>query len=58
MLYMCITVCGAESASIWSTMLREVLSEILLEGLTTMLLPCTLVQGNYIIAHLFDFRNS
>lgn len=58
MLYMCITVWGAESASIWSTMLQEVLSEILLESLTTMLLPCTLVQGNYIIAHLFDFRNS
>ena len=58
MLFMCLTVPVAESASIWSTMLREVLSEILLDGLTTMLLPCTLVQGNYIIAHLFDSRNS
>ena len=44
-----------ESTAVMSTMLQELLKEILLEGLTTMLLPCTSVQGKYIIAQLFGF---
>lgn len=38
--------------------LQELLKEILLESLTTILLPCTSVQGIYIIAHMFSFDNS
>ena len=49
---------AVESTAVMSTMLQEVLKEVLLEGLTTMLLPCTSVQGKYIIAQLFEFRNS
>lgn len=47
-----------ESMAVRSIMLQKLLQEILLEGLTTMLLPCTFVQGIYIIAHLFSFVNS
>ena len=55
---MCLAALAAESASVWSTAVQECLIGISLEGLTTILLPCTSVQGNYIIAHLFDCRNS
>ena len=43
MLFMCLTVLIAESASVWSTMFQEVLSGILLESLTTMFRSYTLV---------------
>ena len=32
-------------------LLQELLPEILSKGLTTMLLPCTIVQGIFIIGH-------
>ena len=41
-----------ESTGVIQIMLQELLKEILLESLTTMLLPCTFVQGNYIIAQI------
>lgn len=47
-----------ESTAVIPTMLQELLKEILLDSLTTMLLPCTSVQGFCIIAHLFGFCNS
>ena len=47
-----------ESTAVIPTMLQELLKEILLDSLTTMLLPCTSVQGFCIIAHLFVFCNS
>lgn len=47
-----------ESTAVIPTMLQELLKEILLDSLTTMLLPCTSVQGLCIIAHLFGFCNS
>lgn len=47
-----------KSTAVTSIMLQELLKEILLEILTTMLLPCTSVQGICIIAHLFAFCNS
>ena len=49
---------AVESTAVMSTMLQEVLKEVLLEGLTTMLLPCTSVQGNYIIAQTLVLCNS
>lgn len=49
---------AVESTAVMSTMLQEILKEILLEGLTTMLLPCASAQGICIIAHLFHFCNS
>lgn len=49
---------AVESTAAMSTMLQEILKEILLEGLTTMLLPCASAQGICIIAHLFSFCNS
>ena len=52
------TTVAVESTDVMSTMLQELLKEILLEGLTTMLLPCTSVQGACIVAHLFAFYNS
>ncbi len=52
------TTVAVESTAAVSTMLQEILKEILLEGLTTMLLPCTSVQGKYSIAHAFAFCNS
>lgn len=52
------TTVAVESTEVMSTMLQELLKEILLEGLTTMLLPCTSVQGICIVAHLFAFCNS
>ena len=47
-----------ESTAVITTMLQELLKEILLDSLTTMILPCTSVQGFCIIAHLFGFCNS
>ena len=47
-----------ESTEVMSIMLQELLKGILLECLTTMLLPCTSAQGIHIIAHLFVFCNS
>ncbi len=47
-----------ESTAVMSTMLHEILSGILLDVLTTMLLPGTFVPGNVIITHLFEFCNS
>lgn len=52
------TTLAVESTEVMSTMLQELLKEILLEVLTTMLLPCTSVQGTCILAHLFAFCNS
>ena len=49
---------SVESTDVMSIMLQDLLKEILLEGLTTMLLPCTFVQGIFIIAQLFAFCNS
>ena len=49
---------AVESTAAESIMLQEILARILLEGLTTMLLPCTSVQGNYIIAQTCVLRNS
>ena len=49
---------AVESTAVMSIMLQELLKEILLEGLTTMLLPCTSVQGVCIIAQLFEKVNS
>ena len=49
---------AVESTAVMSIMLQELLERILLEGLTTMLLPCTSVQGNYIIAQTCVLRNS
>ena len=49
---------AVEATVVMSIMLQELLKEILLEGLTTMLLPCTSVQGICIITHLFSFCNS
>ena len=49
---------AVESTAVRSIMLQELLKEILLEGLTTMLLPCTSVQGICIIAQLFETVNS
>lgn len=49
---------AVEATAVMSIMLQELLKEILLEGLTTMLLPCTSVQGICIITHLFSFCNS
>ena len=49
---------SVESTAVIPIMLQELLREILLEGLTTMLLPCTFAQGFCIIAHLFIFCNS
>ena len=49
---------AVESTAVMPIMLQELLKEILLEGLTTMLLPCTSVQGICIITHLFSFCNS
>jgi hypothetical protein len=45
-------------SAVTSTMLQELLKEILLDGLTTMLLPCAFAQGTSIIAHMFEFVNS
>ena len=58
MLFMCLTVPVAESASIWSTMFQEILSQILLESLTTMFCSYTLVYDIVIITHLFELVNS
>lgn len=49
---------AVESTAAMSIMLQELLKEILLEGLTTMLLPCTSVQGICIVAQLFEIVNS
>ena len=49
---------AVESTAAMSIMLQELLKEILLEGLTTMLLPCTSAQGICIIAQLFEKVNS
>ena len=49
---------AVESTAAKSIMLQELLERILLEGLTTMLLPCTSVQGNYIIAQTLVLCNS
>ena len=55
---MIFTTVAVESTAAESIMLQEILERILLEGLTTMLLPCTSVQGTSIIAHLFENVNS
>ena len=55
---MIFTTVAVESTAAESIMLQEILERILLEGLTTMLLPCTSVQGNYIIAQTCVLRNS
>ena len=47
-----------ESTGVIQIMLQELLKEILLESLTTMLLPCTSVQGFCIIAQHPHFSNS
>ena len=49
---------AVESTAVMPIMLQELLKEILLEGLTTMLLPCTSAQGICIIAQLFEKVNS
>ena len=49
---------AVESTAAMSTMLQELLKEIVLEVLTTMLLPCTSVQGTLIITQLFEKVNS
>ena len=49
---------AVESTAVMSIMLQELLKEILLEGLTTMLLPCTSAQGICIIVQLFEKVNS
>lgn len=49
---------AVESTAAESIMLQEILERILLEGLTTMLLPCTSVQGDYIIAQICVICNS
>ena len=49
---------AVESTATMSTMLQEILKEILLKVLTTMLLPCTSVQGIYNVAQLFANVNS
>ena len=49
---------AVESTAVMSIMLQELLKEILLEVLTTMLLPCTSAQGICIIAQLFEKVNS
>ncbi len=55
---MCLTILAVESAATLSGMLQENLKEFLRKVLTTMLLPCTYVQGTIIIAHLFAKCNS
>jgi hypothetical protein len=45
---------AVESTAAMSTMLQELLKELVLEVLTTMLLPCTSVQGTLIITQLFE----
>jgi len=45
-LMMIFTTVAVESTAAKSIMLQKLLERILLEGLTTMLLPCTSVQGN------------
>ena len=49
---------AVESTATESIMLQKLLEEILLEALTTMLLPCTDVQGSCILAQMFGFCNS
>ena len=49
---------AVESTAAMSTMLQKLLIEIVLEVLTTMLLPCTSVQGILIITQLFEKVNS
>ena len=55
---MIFTTVAVESTAAESIMLQEILERILLEGLTTMLLPCTSAQGICIIAQLFEKVNS
>lgn len=55
---MLITTVTVKSTATMTAMLQEILTGIILEGLTTMLFPCTSAQGKYIIARHPDLCNS